>query len=79
LSFIVGITDIDPYLLNLFQNPSNQLTVNNIIQATLIATTSNNLIKMIYALILGDKSIRKIIITGFSVLIVAGIIAIVVV
>jgi hypothetical protein len=34
---------------------------------------------MIYALILGDKSIRKIIITGFSVLIVAGIIAIVVV
>lgn len=76
LSFIVGITDIDPYLLNLFQDPSNQLSVHNIIQATLIATTSNNLIKMIYALMLGDKSIRKIIISGFGVLIIAGIITI---
>jgi uncharacterized membrane protein (DUF4010 family) len=71
LSFVVGVTDIDPFILNLFQskwNIENQVLV----MAVLNAITSNNLLKMIYGLSFGDKSIRKPLITGFGVLIVLG-------
>jgi uncharacterized membrane protein (DUF4010 family) len=66
LSFIVGVTDIDPYILSLFQGTGISLSIEIIARATLIATISNNLIKMIYALILGKKVFRKQIIAGFS-------------
>lgn len=75
LSFIVGVTDIDPYILNLFQHVSGNLTLATIANATIIATASNNLIKLIYVLILGHKSIRLKIIAGFSVLIVLGLLS----
>ncbi len=65
LSFIVGVTDIDPYILNLFQSTGITLSVSLIVRATLIATISNNLIKMIYALILGEKALRLRVVTGF--------------
>lgn len=65
LSFIVGVTDIDPYIMSLFQDTSTQLTVNLIVHSVVIATISNNLIKMVYAIILGDKKIRMPIITAF--------------
>ncbi len=65
LSFIVGVTDIDPYILNLFQSTGITLSVSLIVRATLIATISNNLIKMIYALILGEKALRVRVVTGF--------------
>jgi len=73
LSFIVGVTDIDPYILNLFQGTGLTLSVTAITHATIIATISNNLIKMIYAVILGKKVFRPRIITGFSVFIVVSI------
>ena len=71
LSFVVGITDIDPFILNLFQS---KLNIENavIITAVLNAVTSNNLLKMIYGISLSDKSIRWQLITGFGILIVAG-------
>ncbi|MDD3079387.1 MAG: DUF4010 domain-containing protein [Paludibacter sp.] len=78
LSFIVGVTDIDPYILNLFQDGGTQLSIANIVHATVIATASNNLIKMVYTLILGDKAISKIIVTGFSALVAVSLIAVVV-
>ncbi len=65
LSFIVGVTDIDPYILNLFQSTGITLSVSLIVRATLIATISNNLIKMIYALILGEKALRVRVVMGF--------------
>lgn len=71
LSFIVGVTDIDPFILNLFQSKWN-IENSVIVMAVLNAITSNNLLKMIYGLSFGDKSIRKQLITGFGVLIVLG-------
>lgn len=65
LSFIVGVTDIDPYILSLFQDGGINIQLTSVVTATVIATASNNLIKMIYACVLGDKSIRRIIIPGF--------------
>jgi uncharacterized membrane protein (DUF4010 family) len=72
LSFIVGVTDIDPYILSLFQGTGLSLSLDVIARATLIATISNNLIKMIYSLILGKKVFRSRIIFGFMVFIVVS-------
>ena len=63
LAFVVGVFDVDPFLLFLLQQ-------SHIFQATVAlaiinATNSNNLMKMIYAISLGSKSIRKPILAGF--------------
>ncbi len=73
LSFIVGVTDIDPYILNLYQDTAINISFETVVRATLIATTSNNLIKMTYVIILGDKSIRLKVIIGFAVLVITSI------
>jgi len=75
LAFMVGVTDIDPFILNLFQGKWN-LDIMVISMAVLNAITSNNLLKMIYALTLSEKSLRKEIFISFSILIVAGIVAV---
>ncbi len=69
LSFIVGVTDIDPYILNLFQGDIAKISLDTIVMATLMATASNNLMKGLYALILGRPPIRKRVALGFAVLI----------
>jgi len=71
LAFIVGVTDIDPFILNLFQSKWD-IENSVIVMAVLNAITSNNLLKMIYGISFGDKSIRKPLIMGFGVLIVLG-------
>jgi uncharacterized membrane protein (DUF4010 family) len=73
LSFIVGVTDIDPYILNLFQHVGGNLQVTTIVNATIIATASNSLIKMIYSVILGSQAIRWRVVIGFSALVVVSI------
>lgn len=73
LSFLVGVTDIDPYIINLLQSKLN-MTNSFLVIAIVNATTSNNLLKMIYGITLSDKSFRRPLIIGFSILIVAGLI-----
>jgi uncharacterized membrane protein (DUF4010 family) len=71
LSFIVGMTDIGPFLINLLQSKWDiENTV--IVTAILNAITSNNLLKMIYGITLSDKSIRRPLAIGFGILIVMG-------
>lgn len=76
LSLIVGFTDIDPFLLNLFQGKYAGITLAAISAASLQAVASNNILKMAYALSLGDKSIRRYILVGFSIIIVCNILVI---
>ncbi|MBS1687452.1 MAG: DUF4010 domain-containing protein [Bacteroidetes bacterium] len=76
LSFIVGFTDIDPFLLNLFQGKYAGITVAAISAASLQAIASNNTLKMTYALSLGDKDIRKYILAGFGIIIACNILVI---
>jgi uncharacterized membrane protein (DUF4010 family) len=73
LAFIVGVTDIDPFLLNLLQQKAEigQMTI---ALAILNATNSNNVLKMIYAISLSGKNIRKKLIISFLILISSGII-----
>jgi uncharacterized membrane protein (DUF4010 family) len=71
LSFVVGVTDIDPFILNLFQSKWN-IENSLIVIAVLNAITSNNLLKMIYGISFGNKSIRSHLIIGFGILIIVG-------
>jgi len=75
LALVVGITDINPFILNLFQGKLN-LDAMVITIAVLNAVTSNILFQMIYALWLSEKSLRKEILISFSILIAAGIAAV---
>jgi uncharacterized membrane protein (DUF4010 family) len=71
LAFIVGITDIDPFLLNLLQHQGG-ITETTIALAIINATNSNNILKMIYALVLSSKNLNKGLIINFSILICSG-------
>lgn len=71
LAFVVGITDIDPFLLNLLQGTGG-IAESTIALAIINATTSNNLLKMIYATTLCSKVIRKSLFIDFSILIITG-------
>ncbi len=74
LSFVIGVTDIDPYILNLFQGGIATITIDSIVKATIIATASNNLIKMIYAVSIGSNGLKKKIIFGFSILVILSLV-----
>jgi len=71
LAFIVGVTDIDPFLLNLLQHQGG-ITETTIALAIINATNSNNILKMIYALVLSSKNLNKSLIINFSILIISG-------
>lgn len=73
MAFVVGVTDIDPFLLNLLQQKTG-ISQATIVLAILNATNSNNLLKMIYSISLSSKNIRKNLILNFSILIVSGVI-----
>lgn len=64
LSLLVGVTDIDPFLLNLFQGKF-AVSTNAVLAATLQAIISNNLLKMIYGLSFGGKHLHKSLLVGF--------------
>jgi uncharacterized membrane protein (DUF4010 family) len=71
LSFLVGVTDIDPFILNLFQN-KGAIGDAVVVTAVLNAVSSNNLLKMIYGVVLADRAVKRPLILGFSMLIVVG-------
>ncbi len=72
LALIVGVTDIDPFLVSLFSGKF-QVSLSAIANATLIAISSNNLVKLGYVLVLGNKVIRLSAILGFGVIIIASV------
>ncbi|MGP8215650.1 MAG: MgtC/SapB family protein [Bacteroidia bacterium] len=73
LAFVVGVTDIDPFIINLFQGKLD-ISAAVITIAVLNAITSNNVLKLIYALSLSNKSLRKELIISFGLLIAAGVV-----
>jgi len=70
LALVVGVTDIDPFLVSLFSG-KYQVALPDIASATLIAISSNNLMKLGYVVFLGNRLIRVPVIVGFSVIIAA--------
>jgi uncharacterized membrane protein (DUF4010 family) len=51
LAAIVGVSDIDPFVLSLAQNGSGAVTSATSVAAILIATSSNNLLKAVYVVV----------------------------
>ncbi|RKD87832.1 MgtC/SapB family protein [Mangrovibacterium diazotrophicum] len=73
LAFVIGIFDVDPFLLYLLQQNSG-LVAMMIALAVINATNSNNIMKMIYALSMVSKPSRKPLLYGFLALVVSGLI-----
>ena len=55
LSFIVGFTDIDPFILSLLTGKFHHITTHEIVSAIIIASGSNDILKALYAYIFGEK------------------------
>jgi uncharacterized membrane protein (DUF4010 family) len=68
LSYIVGIVDIDPFLLNIFQSKYN-LAMNLLAIASFQAIISNNFAKMCYACFFAGKRNWKLLIILFGIII----------
>jgi uncharacterized membrane protein (DUF4010 family) len=75
LAYAVGITDIDPFLLNLFSGKFN-VGLDLTAIATLQALFSNNLLKLVYSLFLSNKSCKKYLLIGFSGIIIVNLLLI---
>jgi uncharacterized membrane protein (DUF4010 family) len=58
LAAIVGVSDIDPFVLNLAQGDRAQIAIRVAADAVLIATSSNNLAKAIYAIVYSSARMR---------------------
>jgi len=74
LAYVVGITDIDPFLLNLLQHKLG-IAEMTVVLAIINATNSNNILKMIYALSLSSKNTSKKLLVNFFILIISGLAA----
>lgn len=73
LSYIVGLTDIDPYLLNLFQGKYDipQLII---AKSALQAIIANNILKIFYTIFLGERRTYRIAIMGIGIVTIINII-----
>jgi uncharacterized membrane protein (DUF4010 family) len=59
LAAAVGATDIDPFVINIAQGGVMDLSITTFSAAILIAASSNNVAKAIYAVAFGGKSSRR--------------------
>ncbi len=65
LSWMVGVTDIDPFLLNLFQGKFD-VSSTAIAMATMQAIISNNIIKTAYAAFIAGRKLRIMVLLGLG-------------
>ncbi len=77
LSLVAGFADVDSYTMNLVQG---KFAVSDVfmVASIIIATTSNNVIKGIYSIVLSEKKTRKLVIIGFSVIVLVNLVTIIV-
>ncbi|RMF27826.1 MAG: MgtC/SapB family protein [Cyanobacteria bacterium J083] len=59
LAAIMGIADVDPFILSLTQSAGQSVTLQVASLAIVIAAASNNAVKGVYALIFGDRHSNK--------------------
>ncbi len=59
LSFLTGLTDVDPFVMSLTERINSGVGVQMAAKAIVIAAASNNIMKGIYAAIWGANDVRK--------------------
>jgi len=74
LAAVMGVTDVDPFIMGLTQAAGKTATVNAAAAATLIAASSNNLVKGLYALIFADRKTGILASVALVALAVAGVV-----
>lgn len=67
LSYIIGFTDIDPFLLNIFQGQYS-VPLESLAKATFQAIISNNILKTAFTLSLADKHTKRLALAGMAVI-----------
>jgi uncharacterized membrane protein (DUF4010 family) len=65
LSFVVGFSDITPFVVSVLQGDLG-LGSAQILQAIVIASASNNLMKLIYAYVFGTRAMAKLAALGMG-------------
>jgi uncharacterized membrane protein (DUF4010 family) len=75
LAAVVGVTDIDPFVLNLAQGGTSGVSASAIAAAILIASSSNNLLKAAYAVSFAGGRATKASAIALVILAIAGIAA----
>ena len=78
LAFLVGVTDVTPFFISLFQG-SYQVAANVIVSAIFLSLLSNNIVKLGYGLFMGARENRKPLLIGFSIACVATLIVLLIV
>ena len=73
LSWMVGLTDIDPFLINLFQGKLG-VGLDAIALATLQAIISNNVLKLCYGCFFGGRKSWGLLVSGFIIIIAVNIV-----
>ncbi len=73
LAAIVGVSDIDPFVLNLAQPEAAQITTEVGVGAILVATSSNNLLKAVYAIAYSGTRVRAAPVAALALLAACGI------
>ena len=73
LAGIVGVSDIDPFVLNLAQPAGAQIGVEVAFGAILVAASSNNLVKAVYATVYSGGGVRAVPLAALVVLAACGI------
>jgi uncharacterized membrane protein (DUF4010 family) len=73
LAAIIGVSDIDPFVLNLAQSGAAQITTDVAVGAILVATSSNNLVKAAYAVAYSGGRMRAAPVAALGLLAACGI------
>lgn len=76
LSIIVGVTDINPFIINLFQTQHN-VSDSLLILAAFQAIISNNVVKMLYGIFFSEKKLTKPLCAGFGIICLCNILLII--
>jgi uncharacterized membrane protein (DUF4010 family) len=72
LSFVVGFSDITPFVVSLLQGNFG-IAERQVVQATIIAAASNNLLKLLYTYVFGSRRTARLVAPGMIVLVLVSV------
>jgi uncharacterized membrane protein (DUF4010 family) len=75
LAGVVGLADVDPFVINLAEGGARALSTSTSAAAILVATSSNNLLKAVYTGVVGGRRIGFVPAGGLALLAVTGLAA----
>ncbi len=78
LSFVVGFSDITPFVVSLLQGSFAGIAERQIVQATIIAAASNNLLKLAYTYVFGTRRTANLVAPGMIALVLVSVLYVII-